>query len=1039
MSRAVRLSRALAFTLMAGMAYWFALRFGTGGLWKGLGPAHAVAQGAKAPYDPTQLPAINETLKKIKEKYVDPTRVNPRQMLLGALTQVQREVAQVIVMHEGDSPSIKVRVDTEEREFRIDNVQGVWDVAARLREIFAFLQTNLKDTEVDLNEVEYAACNGILRTLDPHSNFLSPEQFEEMTLSTVGHFGGLGIVISVRDQMLTIMRPMPGTPAGRAGLKRLDRITKINHESTTNMPLDDAVKLLRGEPQSKVTIWVHRDGSDGWQGSRPFELTREEIQISSIDSRLLKPGIGYIRMKAFQANTDDELAAALNDLHKTEPLKGLVFDLRSNPGGLLDQAIRVADRFLDHGMIVAQVGGTDGRIEAKAQRRGTEPNYPIVILVNGFSASASEIVTGALKNQDRAIVVGQTTFGKGSVQNIFSNIAGGAALKLTIAQYLTPGDISIQGVGVTPDIELDPMTADPLEMDLFLSDKRMSEKELTKSLTHEAVRNTDRPSATLRYNLPESQREIMRDLDGDMEDEFHLDFPIKFATDLAAAMPQGGRPDQLKAIKGLIEKQQTAEVGTISQELTKLGVDWSLPPASEKEGPTSGQYSVTVNTDHPSNEAAAGEAMKLLVTVANNGTKPIYQLRAITKSDSSYYDERELIFGKIAPGQSKTAEAPLGYCKTKDRKPGSSEPVIEGAPRICQIPLDAFTRQDVIKVRFTAASGEVPSEAEIRPTLHSLPKPAFAYSYQVIDNRGGNGDGQIARGEGLTMYLDVKNTGKGASRETQARLRNLTGDGLLLHAGRFDISGMKPGDTQRVAFTFDVLDSLPDNLVKVELSVVDTDLQVVASEKLSLPVVKGGAFIKASPTSAVSTSARLQVREQPTPQGRIFAAIGPGAVLQRIGTFGDFSKVSLGEDRAGFVESSALTAANGPVNPLFEPLMRRSPPLLEVKPASMSTRSDSVRIEAVATDGDQVIDAFVFVNARKVFYQSNRKSTDPTRMSFSQPVNLNPGINVVTVVARESEDTATSSTMVVRRDGPNGESLTTPKTDPLDDEELSEE
>ena len=421
---------------------YFALQFGTGGLWRGLEVAHAVTSPGqpKAPYDLTQLVAVNETLNTIRNKYVDPSRVKPRQMFLSAVNEIQKEVAQVIVLHEDKSNTVKVQVDTESASFHIDNVQGPWDVAARLREVFAFLQANLKDTEVDLRDVEYAACNGMLHTLDPHSVFLSPEAYNEMNLSTSGHFGGLGIVISIRDQMLTVMHPMPGTPAGRANLKRIDRITKINNESTLNMPLDDAVNRLRGKPGSKVTIWVHRDAAEGWTGSRPFELMREEIQVKSVDSRGLGNGIGYVRLKQFQASTSDELDEALAELHKKEKLKALVLDLRGNPGGLLDQAARVADRFLDDGVIVATVGASEGREEKRAVRKGTEPNYPIVVLVNGSSASASEIVAGALKNHDRAVIVGQTTFGKGSVQLVFPHVTPeNAALKLTIAQYLTPG------------------------------------------------------------------------------------------------------------------------------------------------------------------------------------------------------------------------------------------------------------------------------------------------------------------------------------------------------------------------------------------------------------------------------------------------------------------------------------------------------------------------------------------------------------------------------------------------------------------------
>ncbi|MGC4064196.1 MAG: hypothetical protein QM784_06045 [Polyangiaceae bacterium] len=212
-----------------GMASFFALRHGPGGLWRGLEIAHAVTSpGApKPPYDLTQLLAVNETLKTIRSKYVDPQRIKPRQMFLSALDEVQKEVAQVIVLHDEKSPKVRVQVENDAREFRVDNVQGPWDVSARLRDVFAFLQEHLKDDkELDLREVEYAACNGMLRTLDPHSVFMSPEAYREMNLSTSGHFGGLGIVISLRDQQLTVMKPMPDTPAGRAGLKRFDRITK---------------------------------------------------------------------------------------------------------------------------------------------------------------------------------------------------------------------------------------------------------------------------------------------------------------------------------------------------------------------------------------------------------------------------------------------------------------------------------------------------------------------------------------------------------------------------------------------------------------------------------------------------------------------------------------------------------------------------------------------------------------------------------------------------------------------------------------------
>jgi len=1031
-----RVGRALVVLGVFGVASYFALHFGWGGLWTGLEAAHAVTTpGAqKPPYDLTQLTAVNETLNTIRNKYVDPSRVKPRQMFLSALNQIQKEVAQVIVHREDKAPTVKVQVEAESAEFRVDNVQGPWDVAARLREVFAFLQNNLKDSGIDLREIEYAACNGMLRTLDPHSVFLSPEAYREMTLSTSGHFGGLGIVISIRDQQLTVMRPMPGTPAGRAGLKRLDRITKINNESSLNMPLDDAVGRLRGKPATKVTIWVHRDGPEGWQGSRPFELTREEIQVKSVEARNLAPGIGYVRLKQFQASSSDELDDALSELGKKERLKGLVLDLRNNPGGLLDQAAKIADHFLDDGVIVTTVGSSEGREEKRAQRKGTEPNYPLVVLTNEQSASASEIVAGALRNQDRAVIVGQTTFGKGSVQLVFPRVTpDNAALKLTIAQYLTPGDVSIQGVGVAPDVELDPMTADTQEMDLYRSERSFRERDLSKSLTGPgARRSSEQPFLKFRYNLPEAEREAMRERGGDIDDDFQLDFPIKIARDIASKLTPGKRGEQLRALKPLLEKMQQTEIDAVSRDLAKLGSDWSAPPKDYSNGLKATDYEVKVQTDRPNDTLTAGEGMTLKVTVKNKGSVPVYQLRAITKSDGPYYDERELIFGRIEPGQSKTASVPFGFCDVDGRKPGSTKPTPENAPRTCKIPLDADQRSDVVLVRFFAESAEPPRDVELRPTVNALAQPIFAYTYQVVDNRPGNGDGQIARGEGATVYLTAKNVGKGPSFETQANLRNITGDGLLLHAGRFDVSNMKPGEVRNVAFTFDVLDSLAENLVNVELSVVDRDLRVISSEKLKLPVARSPLSVQTA-SGRVSVPANVALRSQPLGASPSFGELEKGAVLERLGTFGPYTKVNLGEDRFGFVETRGVRDASGPVHPGFKPSLTHSPPLLDVTPAKLSSREGHVRIEGQAVDSDKVMDVFVFVGPRKVFYQSNKKATDPTKLKFSFNAELNPGVNVITVVARENEDTVTRSTMIVRRDGPNGEPLPTPKVEASED------
>jgi carboxyl-terminal processing protease len=1031
-----RLGKVLVLFGAFSLAAYFVLQFGPGGLWRGFEPALAVTgQVAKAPYDLTRLEAVNETLKMIRDKYVEPERVKPKEMLLSALNYVQRDVAQVIVLNE-DPNEVTVRVETNEKKFRVDNVQGPWDVSARLRDVFAFLQKNLRGSEVDLRDVEYAACNGMLHTLDPHSVFMSPDAYKEMNLSTSGAFGGLGVVISVRDDMLTVLNPMPDTPAGRAGLKRLDRIVKINNESTLNMPLDDAVRRLRGDPGTKVTVWITREGDGGWQGPKVFELTRESIKVRSVESRALDGGVGYVRLKQFQATSFSELEAALDGFRSKGQLKGLVLDLRGNPGGLLDQAARIADKFLVDGVIVSTVGASEGREEKRAKGPGTEPPYPLVVLVSGNSASASEIVAGALKNNDRALIVGSQTFGKGSVQLVFPDVtAEKAALKLTIAQYLTPGDVSIQGVGVTPDIELDPMTVDELEMDLTVQKDGVRERDLSAHLSNARAAAAGTPSEVVRYQLTSADREAMRDRGSDVDDDFALDFPIRFARELASRMPPSTpRLQQIRAAHEYIEQVGKEELGKVATELTKLGVDWSDAP----EGATTAAKSdleVKIETDRPNAEVVAGQPMELRVTVKNNGKQPVFRLRGTTESDNPYFGSKELIFGKIAPGQAKTAKAPLGWCEVEGRKFGSTKPRKGNEKRSCKIPMDALARSDGLKVKFEAAGESEPAPVEIRPTVRALDRPLFQYAYQIADDRRGNGDGLLQKGEQVSMYLTVKNVGKGQSYETLANISNLSGDGLLLHAGRFDISNMKPGDVRKVVFTFDVEPQLSEPEATLSLAVVDRDVREVANEKVKIPIspavtIKGGgAVVKAGADGATL----LPAADTGT---RGFGRLASGTAVKVLGDApGGFLKVDLGGGRFAFVAGRDVAPGGTPAAAVsFEEIYSHAPPTLDIATAAMATRSDTVKITATASDSERLLDTFIFVGTRKLYYKSNRDGADPKRAEISFDAPLRPGVNVIRVFARETPDTVTERRLVVRKDGPDGAILKTPRSDdPIDD------
>jgi len=303
---------------------------------------------------------------------------------------------------------------------------------------------------IDPKTLIYGAIEGMLAKLDPHSSFMDPQVFKELNEDTSGKFGGLGIEISRKDDFIAVISPIDDTPAAKAGIKAGDLIVKINNESTKGISVVEAMKKLRGKPGTQVTISIWREGLD-----KPFDLsiTRAIIEVKSISSKTLEPGYGYVKIHQFNANTISLLRKALDEMESAQGgMKGLVLDVRNNPGGLLDQAVKVSDEFLDSGLIVYTKGrDSNQNISESATSLPKRPKYPIVVLVNAGSASASEIVAGALQDNHRAIILGERTFGKGSVQSIMP-LPDGSAIKLTTAKYYTPSGRDIQAKGIEPDL-----------------------------------------------------------------------------------------------------------------------------------------------------------------------------------------------------------------------------------------------------------------------------------------------------------------------------------------------------------------------------------------------------------------------------------------------------------------------------------------------------------------------------------------------------------------------------------------------------------
>jgi len=376
---------------------------------------------------------------------------------------------------------------------------------------------------IDDYDLIRGAVRGMLRELDPHSSFLDVDAFQEMQVDTKGEFHGLGIEISKKgDGFIEVISPIEGTPADRAGIQARDRIVKIcptevpedwedDCRSTKNMTLYEAVALMRGKRGTEITIEIFRKG---FVEPEPFVIVRDVIQVVSVSGRLLEPGYGYIRIRSFQERTVEELARALAEINAESEvedgseegarLAGLVIDLRDNPGGLLDQAVRASDTWLSEGLILYTKGRHDEqRQEYQAHVSGTEPDYPITVLVNAGSASASEILAGALQDQKRALIVGQKTFGKGSVQTVFP-LEGKHGLRLTTALYYTPGGRSIQEVGITPDILVDPK----LRESKVEERRRMRERDLEGHFTQSEASSDPDPHAEVAEESSEEDEDL---------------------------------------------------------------------------------------------------------------------------------------------------------------------------------------------------------------------------------------------------------------------------------------------------------------------------------------------------------------------------------------------------------------------------------------------------------------------------------------------------------------------------------------------------
>lgn len=942
------------------------------------------ADGSDAPYDLAAGRILSRAIEKVSDNYVDSSRIKPKEMFKSSLEYLSKTTAEIMVQPDG-ADALLLQVDTQKKSFPTKSITNLTELKFAMKDVFAFLATSMPKG-ANLREIEYNAINGILSTLDPHTLLLKPDLFADMKSQTKGEFGGLGISIGIRDGGLTVISPMPGTPASRAGLKAQDKIIKINDESTVNMDTDDAVDRLRGTPGTDVTISVMRKG---WTEPKDFTLTRAVIKIESVTAKILQDNVGYVKVKNFQSNTYDDLYTALSDFKRKGATKGLILDLRDNPGGLLEQAIKISDAFLKKGMIVSTVGTQNGRPlreDRPATDDGNEWTAPVVVLINGGSASASEIVSGALKNVDRALIVGTQSFGKGSVQVLY-DFPDQSALKLTIAQYLTPNDISIQGVGITPDVMLLPSVVSSERIMYFSSEAYTKESDLDAHLTSGFAAPPEEPSYKIHYYIDPKQEEKNKKILEEDAEAFLEDPEIVFARRLFMVAQGKTRKELLNAGKTFYSQYKEEQESQITDALKALNIDWT-----ESSSASISSSSADISFEK-GDTLQAGDEYKLTLTVKNTGSQPLYRVRAQTKSDNPLFQDLEMFIGKVNAGESKSYTLPI------------------------KIPKESFSRTDNIEYSIFEDGKSSPTKITKSVQVKGLDRPVFAYGYRIVDDEGGNGDGLLQVGESVKFILTVKNTGKGKSFETLAALKSYAGKSILLKDGRTNIDNMAAGDQKTAVFTFDVR-AKPEKGDKylLEVSIADLTLREYLGEKITVPVYEKGPSISKEEIGLVVQTEGAGLYSGALESTPIVSNFSKGSQVFAKARVGDFYKVSLADGTSGFVKSKDVKASTVKVEKAkTKPRLQNSPPLIGMSVTSgTSTKADSLKISGTVLDDSNIHDMYILVNGKKVFYQAN--ATAKTELKYNATLPLEPGSNTITIVARENDDVTSQERLYIRRE-----------------------
>ncbi len=785
------------------------------------------AKRARKSYDISNNLLMDSILSIVQSYYVDSKRVENS----GLMTVAVESMNTIPGVKAGEAPgNVWIETTNGRKDFAVSTPPTYQEIIDILTSISSELSGQVgltvgQEHAAGEQQASIDVLNSVLTQLDAHSALLSPESYKELRQGTEGSFGGLGVLVGIRDNLLTVIKPLPRSPAQRAGIVRYDRILGIDGKNTYGHTLDELVEYMRGEPGTSVKLSLLRDGADA-----PTEMSmqREVIQVDSVTSHKVDapPGIKILRLviESFSSRTSREVLSGIKKFRAENDGKmhGLILDLRANPGGLLDQAVQVADLFLQNGVIVS----TKGRRE-EVESAGTgfdEVGFPLAVIIDSDSASASEIVAGALQDHGRAVIIGQPSFGKGSVQTIFE-LPGERALKLTIARYYTPSGRSIQNTGIIPDVWLQPVFQSDSNENLLGSFRYRNERFLRNHL-ESSVSGTDYAApkfAMKAYYL--SANRVETEFDERKEDR-----ELEIATDLLhrvhksygeKILPGTVRSSHWLGLAGphLLSKINSWDDKTSDWMQKVHNLNWSEKPTN-----ADAHSKLEIAIDSPQYQKfQPGDRISLKYSIKNTGTVSAARLSVFVRSETAAIDTKEYLIGGVSAGNQSSGV--LAFQLPKNLEEGPIQLRIG-------VGADGWPSPDAVSDNWIEVKSKSFSEIEAHVDL--------------VEENGGKVDGVLECRESAKLQVTFYNRGESDVKNLSVSVMNLGGKQVALKDAFKKLNAIGPGETKVVSFELSASNDMQTTEIGFGVFADSDGLKVPFKQRFQIKGLPAGAITKAA-------------------------------------------------------------------------------------------------------------------------------------------------------------------------------------------------